>query len=266
MKKITRKSLLYKTKVNYGDYSINHVEGCSHGCKFPCYEMMQKMRYGTIKNYNDWIEPKIVANALELLDKEIPRLKDKIKVVNLCFSTDPFMFQQEEVKALTLEIISRLNKNGIKVVTLSKGICPKELTDKSYSQKNEYGITLVSLDKDFQKRFEPGAAPLDERLKALEYLHKKGLRTWISLEPYPTPNIVSQDFMKILEKIKFVDKIVFGSWNYNKQVSEYPNKKEFYLDCAVILKEFCEKNWIKLHVKIKGLEFEKFRNPNIFIQ
>lgn len=32
MKTIERKTLLYKTNVEYGDYTINHVLGCSHGC------------------------------------------------------------------------------------------------------------------------------------------------------------------------------------------------------------------------------------------
>ena len=78
MQKIQRKSLLYKSTVEYADYCINHAEGCSHGCKFPCYAMNMKKRCGIIRDYNDWIKPKIVSNALELLDKEIPKLKDKI--------------------------------------------------------------------------------------------------------------------------------------------------------------------------------------------
>lgn len=32
MDTITRKSMLYKTGVEYGDYTMNHVLGCSHGC------------------------------------------------------------------------------------------------------------------------------------------------------------------------------------------------------------------------------------------
>ena len=35
MKTIKRKSLLYKTGVEYGDYTINHVQGCAHGCLYP---------------------------------------------------------------------------------------------------------------------------------------------------------------------------------------------------------------------------------------
>ena len=29
---IKRKSMLYVTGVEYGDYTMNHVLGCSHGC------------------------------------------------------------------------------------------------------------------------------------------------------------------------------------------------------------------------------------------
>ena len=41
-----RKSLLYKTGVEYGDYTINHVQGCSHGCMYPCYAFMMARRFG----------------------------------------------------------------------------------------------------------------------------------------------------------------------------------------------------------------------------
>ena len=76
---INRKSLLYKTGVEYGDYTINHVEGCSHGCMYPCYAMLMAKRFGRVKNYDEWIKPKIVSNAIELLEQEIPKHKDKIK-------------------------------------------------------------------------------------------------------------------------------------------------------------------------------------------
>ena len=79
MKSITRKTMLYKTGVEYGDYTMNHVLGCAHGCKYPCYAYMLKKRFGEISSYEDWLEPRIVSNTLELLDKEIPRLKEKIK-------------------------------------------------------------------------------------------------------------------------------------------------------------------------------------------
>ena len=125
-------------------------------------------------------------------------------------------------------------------------------------------MILYNRPPEFQKKYEPGTAPLDERLASLRYLHGAGLRTWVSMEPYPTPNISHQDLRKLLEKVKFVDKIVFGSWNHDKRVSSYPDKRKFYLACVKTLAKFCKKNGIEFHVKNKGQEFDGFRNAKIF--
>ena len=90
---IQRKTLIYKTEVEYGDYTMNHVLGCSHGCHYPCYAFLQKKRFGDVKSYEDWCEPAIVENTLDLLKEELPRYKDKIQMLHLCFTTDPFMYQ-----------------------------------------------------------------------------------------------------------------------------------------------------------------------------
>lgn len=113
MEYITRKTMLYKTGVEYGDYTMNHVLGCSHGCKYPCYAFLIKKRFGQVHSYEEWCEPKIVSNTLELLDKEIPRLKKKIKSVQLCFATDPFMYGFGEVVDLSMAAIKKLNDADI---------------------------------------------------------------------------------------------------------------------------------------------------------
>lgn len=252
---IQRKTLLYKSGVEYADYGLNHVEGCTHGCTYPCYAMMLKKRCGKVGSYQDWTQPKIVENSLELLDKEIPKLKGKIKEVFLCFATDPFMYQITEVENLTLEILERLNRAGIKSVVISKGLYPEELVDKEkYHPENEYGSTIVSLDDDFQKKFEPFASPLKERVKALKKLHDAGLRTWVSMEPYPTPNVVQQDIRQILEEISFVDKIVFGKWNYNKTTNAYFGSKDFYNSMAQEVLQFCSRHDIDVHIKDKTID------------
>lgn len=244
---IERKSMLYKTGVEYGDYTINHILGCAHGCKYPCYAFMQKKRFGQIDSYEQWLEPYLVSNTLELLDKEIPRFKSIIKSVQLCFTTDPFMYGYDEIKAMSLSAIKKLNEEEIKCMILTKGILPIELV--SYSSKNEYGITLVSLNEEYRKKFEPGAAPYKERLKSLKCLHDKGCKTWVSVEPYPTPNIIEQNLDNILREIKFTDKIIFGRTNYSKEVSLYKSNKEFYNIQAEKVIKFCQKNNIQYHIK-----------------
>lgn len=247
MELIKRKSLLYKTGVEYGDYTINHVQGCAHGCKYPCYAMMMAKRFGKAKSYEDWCEPKLVENAIEILHSEIPKLKDKITSVQLCFTTDPFMYGYPEVTEMSIKIIKLLNDNGIKCTALTKGILPEEL--KCLSKQNEYGITLISLDEDFRKKMEPNAAPYTDRIAALRKLHDSGCKTWVSIEPYPTPNIINQDYSKILEKISFVDKIIFGRLNYNKDVTAYKKHKEFFNALANQTIAYCLEHNIQYHIK-----------------
>ncbi|MBI4655596.1 MAG: radical SAM protein [Elusimicrobia bacterium] len=267
MKTILRKTLLYKSGVEYADFCINHVEGCAHGCVFPCYAMVMKMRCGIIKNYKEWLQPKIVANALELLDKEIPKYKHKIKFVHLCFSTDPFMYKYPEVADLTLNIIERLNKDNIRCVVLTKGIYPKVLVNtQKYGKDNEYGITFVSLDEKFKRRFEPYSASYKDRIKSLKYLHDKGLRTWVSVEPYPTPNLIKQDLKKILGEISFVDKIIFGKLNYNVKSTQFDSNGDFYHDCAETVIEFCRENNIEVHIKYGTQKKDIRKTEKIFIK
>lgn len=244
---IQRKSLLYKTGVEYGDYTINHVEGCSHGCRYPCYAMMMAKRFGKVKTYREWITPRLVGNAAELLRREIGKVGNKIDRVHFCFTTDPFMFGYPEIADSTIELMEIINEQSITCTALTKGVLPRELT--RLNNRNEYGITLVSLDEKFREQYEPGSALYSERIKSLRYLHTKGLKTWVSIEPYPTPNIVDQDIKKLLNKIAFADTIIFGKLNYNPKVREYPDYKGFFSTMTDIVLEFCEKNGKGFHIK-----------------
>lgn len=247
MQTIEKKSLLYKTGVEYGDYTINYVQGCSHGCNYPCYAMMLAKRFGKIKTYEDWCQPKLVENAVELLREELPKLKDKIKSVQLCFTTDPFMYGYDEVSEMSLKLIAILDAYNVKCTVLTKGVLPIELA--KFSKQNEYGITLVSLSEEFRRKMEPNTASFEERINALKRLHDMGCKTWVSIEPYPTPNIIEQDYDAILKEIAFTDKIIFGRLNYNKLVSQYKDYKNFYNELAMKTYRFCEKHNIALHIK-----------------
>jgi DNA repair photolyase len=251
--------------VEYADFCINHVEGCAHGCNFPCYAFNLAKRFGKVKSYSEWIKPKLVKNALEILDKEIPKYKDQIKFVHLCFMTDPFMYKYPEVEKLTLKIIEKLNTKGIRCTVLTKGIYPKDLENvKKYGRDNEYGITLVSLDNGFKKKYEPFSAPYLGRINALKRLHDFGLKTWVSMEPYPTPNLVEQDLFEILEKISFADNIIFGKLNYNCYSSSFKDNAGFYDRCAGIVENFCEQKGIKYHIKYGTKKEDNHSTVHIF--
>jgi DNA repair photolyase len=160
------------------------------------------------------------------------------------------MYNQERVCDLSLKIIDKLNLNDIRCTVLTKGVFLKEIGKRNgFSANNEYGITLVSLDEKFRKDFEPNSAPFQNRIRSLEYLHRNGLKTWVSMEPYPTPNLIRQDLTKILDAVSFVDKIIFGRLNYNVKSSEFKYTKEFYNSLALSVIKFCKRHGIDYHIK-----------------
>ena len=168
-------------------------------------------------------------------------------MLHLCFTTDPFMYQYGEVQDMSLAAIKKINTAGVKCSVLTKGVLPIELA--KMSKDNESGVTLISLNEAFRHRMEPGSAPWKKRLAALKALHDAGCKTWVSIEPYPTPNIVKQDLSQLLEEVKFVDRIVFGRMNYNKNVTAYPDYKSFFNDCAEKVIQYCEEHGISYHIK-----------------
>lgn len=251
---ITRKSLMYKTNVEYGDYTINHVFGCMHGCRYPCYAYMMAKRFGKVKTYEEWKNPYLVENALVLLDIEIPKYRDKIKMLHLCFTTDAFMYGYQEIEDMSMEIIKRCNNHGISCSVLTKGILPRGLAE--LSKSNEYGITLVSLDEGFRHDMEPNTALLTDRINGLQALHDVGCKTWVSIEPYPTPNIINQNLSDVLDSISFVDKIIFGRMNYNPEVAKFPSYREFFNEMSRTVIEFCDDRGISYLIK-KGTRTEE---------
>ncbi|MGA2507778.1 MAG: radical SAM protein [Chitinispirillaceae bacterium] len=255
METITRKSLIYKSGLGF--YCLNHVQGCSHGCRYPCYAFSMARHYGRAAGYKEWRRPKLVTNALELLDKELPKLRAKAAAgpgaeefrVHLCLTTDPFMVGWPEIQSLSLRIIEKINAGGLACDVLTKGVLPPALAGPAFSRKNHYGISLISLNESFRQRWEPGAAPYADRIRALRYLHDQGFPTYAHIEPYPTPNIVRQDFGALLEAVAFVDSIYFGGWNYSPLARKYPDRAGFYAEMATKVKSFCHHHGINCEME-----------------
>jgi DNA repair photolyase len=241
---IERKSLLYKSGLGF--FCINHVQGCSHGCRYPCYAFMMSKHHGRVSDYAAWCRPRVVGNALELLERELRRKRALPMSVHLCLSTDPFMVGYPEIGALSLAMVERLNRAGVACSLLTKGVLPVELADqRRFPCDNTYGASLVALDESFRAKWEPGAAPYRERIQALRRLHEAGRRTRVHIEPYPTPNLLVQDLPTLLGSIAFVDHLYFSGWNYNPRATECQDREGFYRRQSAIVRQFCREHRIE---------------------
>jgi uncharacterized Fe-S cluster-containing radical SAM superfamily protein len=152
------------------------------------------------------------------------------------------MVGYSEVQQLSLESIRMINKNGISCGILTKGVLRPNLRNWISGIIMEY--LWFRWMKNFEKMGTWGGA-YQERIDALRYLHSKGMHTWVHMEPYPTPNIISQDLNEILEEISFVDSIDFCRWNYSSLISHFPDSNGFYRAMEEQVRTFCEAHGIE---------------------
>jgi hypothetical protein len=88
----------------------------------------------------------------------------------------------------------------------------------------------------------------------------------VSIEPYPTPNLdetCKSGIEDLLEKVGFVDKIVFGKLNYNVQSSRFPGSENFYRRTAKAVINFCRRKGLQYHIKF-GTPYSEEETKDIF--
>jgi DNA repair photolyase len=215
--------------------ACNVAMGCSNKCLY-CYGDTSNRRWDNMKGVR---LPK--EKPLELVKKQIESGM-KPEGVFLSFMTDPYI---KENKQNTDELIEYLLRKEIKIATLSKVNLP------TYNTTIRRGMTIVSPDDAFSKRFEPNAPSISHRIELLKLAHDYGAYTWVSLEPYPTSDIWIQNLQDLLDDIDFVDFIIFGKWNYDIRA----NNPAFYKKTVAEFRKFCEERGIRHHIKSETLKF-----------
>lgn len=272
------KNVISMSKVEYLGRVINPFKGCSHGCLYPCYAYQNMKRFlGT--TYEEWTNPSLKMDIDVIIDKlsaELKRLCVHTGIrhnITLCSSTDPFdkTFNPEKLYSPIYRIIDTVLSYDNEVTLLTKGKIPQwlPLLNMGYTPVGDIslvkpGISLISLDEDFRKKWEPGAVSYEERVYALrEYIqgcYKYGSlpMTWVSMEPFPTPDMANVYIDELVKKVHNVDLIIFGMWNYRNPGYRY--KKEFYTEAVIELARNCESFNIQLYVKndVKKLLGDKY--------
>jgi DNA repair photolyase len=173
--------LIYAPKGQAGEYAelaTNPYRGCGHGCAY-CY--VPKILFMDRKEFDAGAT--LRPGYLHDLKRQAVRLQAKgvTGQVMLSFTTDPYHPGDTNATRQTLGI---LRDHGFGFCTLTKGGW-RSIHDLDLFRRDRdaYACTLTSLDKAFSLKWERNAALPKDRLGALEYFHKRGIFTWVSLEP-----------------------------------------------------------------------------------
>jgi DNA repair photolyase len=196
-------SVLSSSKVY--DYVVNPYVGCQHACSY-CYARFMKRFTRHREPWGGFVDVKI--NAPDLLNMEIKKKKKgKVWVSGVC---DPYQPLEAKYK-LTRMCLDILVREDWPVVIQTKS--PLVLRDMDIFKKSndvEVGLSITTLNDEIRKAFEPNAPSIIQRLRAVETLHKNGIRTYVMIAPI-LPE--AENLIRALEGK--VDYIIIDRMNYH---------------------------------------------------
>jgi len=158
-------------------YTMNIYRGCEHQCIYcdsrsECYQ---------IENFKDVL---VKVNALELLEKELPRKRTR-GTIGTGSMSDPYLPSEARynLTGRALEIIAR---HGFPLHAITKSDLVVRDLD-ALRQINRtlavVSFTLTTVDDDLARKVEPGAPQPSARLAAMAALAGAGIHTGVALMP-----------------------------------------------------------------------------------
>ena len=243
IKEIHAKSILSKSQIY--DYAINPYVGCSHACRY-CYAAFMKRFTGHREKWGEFVDVKI--NAPEVLAKEI--IKKRVGRVWVSGVCDPYQAAEEQYK-LTQGCLELLVAKGWPVTIQTKSpLVLRNIEILEKSKDTEVGFSIATADEGMRKLFEPGAPPIKERIKALEILHSRGIKTFAMIAPIlpGAAGLVNELAGKV--DYVLVDRLNYHYANrlYQENQMEWAKEETFFIQESNELKRGLDKAGISVSV------------------
>jgi len=219
--------------LEYADLSLNLYAGCSHRCTYcynrgkfrsPCTEVIKKSSLENIEHD---------LNQLAALENKTP--------VHMSFIGDPFDLGRED-NSYTHRVLELFKIYQHPFQILTKGGMKAIQEPDLYFEGCSFGCTLTFDNPEDSKKWEPGAALPEDRIAALELAHKKGIKTWASLEPVIDP---LQSLHLIELSHEFVDHYGVGKINHHAALEKTIDWPKFRADAEALLKKYGKSYKIK---------------------
>jgi len=153
------KSILNRGGIS--DYSLNCYTGCAHACVY-CYARFMQRFHPHDEPWGGFVDVKV--NAPEVLERQLRRAEPgRVFVSSACDGWQPL----EEKWRLTRRCCELLLARGFDVHALTKSDLILRDLDLFKSRGGSVGVTLITLDEDLRRLWEPAASPIEARLQVL---------------------------------------------------------------------------------------------------
>jgi DNA repair photolyase len=178
IKEVHAKSVLSRSGIEGINYTVNPYTGCSHGCLY-CYATFMKKYTGHLEAWGRFVDAKI--NAPLLLARQLSRAARGNVILSSV--TDPYQ-RLEARYALTRSCLLALLNYDFPVEVLTKSpLVLRDIDVITNFRQIEVGFTITTDEDRIRRIFEPQAPSIEQRIRALQRLHDKDVRTFVFIGP-----------------------------------------------------------------------------------
>lgn len=168
------RSILTKSNLPVGDYSVNPYIGCTHGCKY-CYASFMKRFTGHTEQWGTFLDVKIWPEI-----KKTGKYSGKELFIGSV--TDPYL-PQEKIYERTRALLMQLKDSGAKISIATKSdLILRDLDLIKSFPDARVSWSINTLDDNFQRDMDQ-AVSIDRRLAAMQIFHQAGVRTTCFISP-----------------------------------------------------------------------------------
>ena len=179
------KSALNPVKGMGFNWSLNPYTGCEHRCAF-CYVRAYELRADRPFDDRYGRTVRVKVNVAEVLRGELARRSWKKETVVIGAATDPYQPAEGRYK-LTRACLQALRDfhNPVGMITRGPMIVRDIDVLIDIAKRAELGITfsIPTLDMEIWRKTEPGTAPPQQRLRAIEKLVANGIKANVGMAP-----------------------------------------------------------------------------------
>ncbi len=193
--------------LEYSELALNVWIGCPHGCLY-CFGPRAMHRSPEV-----FAVPQPKKNLKADLLKDVKVLSGTHKPVLLQFAGDPYPAIEEEAR-LTRWCLELLTCADVPVTILTKNprLAQRDFELLKLVSGSSFAVSMVTSKEKTRRYWEPGAGALMERVLALRDAKRRGIRTWVSLEPIVS---VAEALEVIACVHAYVDHWKVGMLNYH---------------------------------------------------
>jgi len=235
VKEIQAKTILSVSKVY--PYVINPYTGCQHGCSY-CYARFMKRVTGHLEPWGEFVDVKI--NAASLLSVEIKKKKrGRVWVSGVC---DPYQPLETKYR-LTRQCLEILAQHNWPVIIQTRSpLVLRDIDIIKNARDFEVGLSVTTADDTIRKLFEPGAPTIDDRIAALDELHKAGVRTYAMIAPVLPGAEGLAELLKGKIDYVLIDRMNYhyADWVYRKYGLEDTLTDDFFYRVQQELLHICD--------------------------